>query len=95
MTSVFNKPKRFRSNLSASERSKDGGCSDFSKIDEGFLRIVKADKGGALCIMDKAVMRYFELERMGQTDRYQCLGEIDPFSAAQLHVRSLALWRRS
>jgi hypothetical protein len=83
------KPTRFRSNLSASERK--GLQWLLQEIHEGDLRIVKADKGGALCIMDKAVMRNFELDKLGQTDRFQCLGETDPSLAA--HSTLLDLWR--
>ena len=83
------KPNRYRSNLSASERK--GLQWLLKEIHDGDLRIVKADKGGALCIIDKTAMRELETRKLEDTNHYHCLGEKDPTLAA--HNTLLNLWR--
>ena len=70
------KPKKQRSNLSKKERN--GLKWILKEIDSGDVRVVQADKGGALCIVPKAYIKRLEQQKLNDDSKYINLGEEDP-----------------
>ena len=83
------KPKPQRSNLSKVERQ--GLKWIIHEINNGDLRVVMADKGGALCIVPKSFIKQLESEKLSDTARYDNLGDQDPTSSVQTTL--LDYWR--
>ena len=82
-------PPKVKSNLTKPEQS--GIKWVKNKINHGNLRLVSADKGGALCGIPKNVMREWELEKLNDQARYENIGSRDPIPDA--HTELLQLWR--
>jgi hypothetical protein len=85
----LHQPTALRSNLSALERR--GLKWILEEINHGDLRLVKADKGGALCIIEKSVMTNWESDKLSNCEKYECLEENDPTLSA--HSTLLDFWR--
>jgi hypothetical protein len=83
------KPKRERPNLSKSERQ--GLKWILKEVKQGDLRVVQADKGGALCVLPKSFMSRLEEEKLTDSERFTNMGERDP--TPQAHKTLLDLWR--
>ncbi|KAL5257921.1 hypothetical protein ACHWQZ_G012763 [Mnemiopsis leidyi] len=83
------KPKTLKSNLSALERK--GLTWVQNEVKKGLLQFVKADKGGALCIIDRSVMRQWEADKLNNSEVFECLGENDP--TEDMYTQLLDLWR--
>ena len=83
------KPKSLKANLSGLERQ---GLNWIQKeVKKGILQFVKADKGGALCIIERTVMREWEAEKLNNCEVFECLGEQDP--TEDMYAKVLDLWR--
>ena len=83
------KPSKPRSNLSKSE--KQGFKWILKELDHGDVRVVQADKGGALCIVPKSYIQLLEQDKLDDSNRYENLGSVDPTPAAQ--EKMYELWR--
>ena len=83
------KPKTLKSNLSGIELR--GLSWVQNEVKKGELQFVKADKGGALCIIDRSVMRQWEAEKLNNSEVFECLGETDP--TEEMYVKLLDIWR--
>jgi hypothetical protein len=83
------KPISNRSNLSKMERQ--GLNWILKEINCGSLRVVQADKGGALCIVPKSFIKALEEKKLNDPVRYENIGESDPTPKA--HEKLLNFWR--
>ena len=83
------KPKSCRTNLSGAERR--GLKWVLNQLNKGDLRVVQADKGGALCIIPKSSMKRLEESKLNDARRYTNMGESDPTPGARSLL--LDLWR--
>ena len=84
------KPAKRKSNLTKDERQ--GLKWILDELESGEVRVVQADKGGALCIVPKSYMKRLEEEKLNDTNRYEVLGEEDPTEKAQKKLYDL--WRK-
>ena len=85
----LNKPKTLKANLSGLERR--GLTWIQEEVRKGKLQFVKADKGGALCIIDRSIMRQWEAEKLNNCEVFECLGEKDP--TEDMYAQLLNIWR--
>ena len=83
------KPPKHKSNLNKLERN--GLKWILNQLNDGDLRVVSADKGGALCIIPKSVMVEFEQHKLNNKDHYENLGIEDPTKLSQDCL--LNIWR--
>ena len=85
-----NTHKRHRSNLSKAER--EGLKRILHEINHGDLRVVLADKGGALCIVPQSFIKQLESDKLSDTASFENLGPNEPITNAQTNL--LDLWRK-
>ena len=80
---------KVKDNLNPAEKK---GMNWLTKqVTYGDLRVVKADKGGAVCIVPKSTMRKFELDKLDKANHYENMGADNPCTEA-LH-KLLDIWR--
>ena len=84
------KPLNHKQNLSKSERQ--GLKWILKEVNSGNVRVVKADKGGAVCIVPNSYMQSLEERKLLDKTKYVNLGEKDPTKDA--HQSLLSLWRK-
>ena len=82
-------PRSLKSNLNS--REKIGLNWVLKEIGKGQIQFVKADKGGALCIIDREAMRNLEAEKLENCELFDCLGDKDP--TQDMTSKLLELWR--
>ena len=82
-------PKTSRPNLNSYERL--GLQWVLAEAEKGDLQFVKADKGGALCIIERSFMKELELQKLDDTSQFICLGEKD--LVPDVFNSMLDLWR--
>lgn len=78
------KPKSLKGNLNLKE--KEGLNWVLKEVEKGDIQFVKADKGGALCIIDRSAMYELEAEKLNNTDNFECIGEEDPTHEMYLNM---------
>lgn len=83
------KPKSLKGNLNIKE--KEGLNWVLKEVEKGEIQFVKADKGGALCIIDRSAMYELEAEKLNNPDTFECLGEEDP--TQEMYLNLLDVWR--
>ena len=83
------KPVSLKSNLSFLERV--GLKWVLDEVNKGDLQFVKADKGGALCIIERQLMQELERYKLEDTKQFECMGEDDPIPDTLGNL--LDLWR--
>ena len=83
------KPKSLKGNLNLKER--EGLNWVLKEVEKGDIQFVKADKGGALCIIDRSAMYELEAEKLNNTDNFECIGEEDP--THEMYLNLLDVWR--
>ena len=83
------KPVSLKSNVTYLERI--GLKWILEEVKKGDLQFVRADKGGALCIMERSFMRELELKKLQDISQFECLGKEDPIPAVTNNL--LDLWR--
>ena len=85
------KPSPEKTNLSNEERKGLKWIKRQTNPDKGKLRVVLADKGGALIIAHRSYIRDLEWDKLLDTERYINLGTANPTDPAQ--DKLLDLWR--
>jgi len=85
-------PPTPKSNLSPDERRGLKWIKQHTDPVKGKLRVVQADKGGAIIIATKRYIRELEQDKLLDEARYENLGTSDPTDAAQKSL--LNLWRK-
>ena len=84
-------PPSEKMNLSNEERKGLKWIKKHTNPEKGKLRVVQADKGGALIISHKSYIRDLEQAKLLDTKRYVDLGTSDPTETA--YKKLLNLWR--